>query len=428
MKNLAMKFLLLLAAVLSASAADKLTRDEVIAATLTPYSGPVSNGVDTATLTGKVMCGYQGWFNCEGDGANRGWTHWVKGPGVPSPANIKVDLWPDVSELGADEKFDTDFHFADGRTAQVFSSFKKETVLRHFRWMRECGIDGVFVQRFAGGLRGANSLSQNNTVLANCREGANRNGRAYGVMYDLTGLGPNRIGEVIEDWKLLRTKMKIGDDPAYIRHRGKPVVTVWGIGFSDDRKYTLADCKQLIEFLKSDGCTVMVGVPTWWRELKHDAVSDPALHDVIAAADIVSPWAVGRLRNTNDVARHAAQEIKPDIAWCADRKLDYMPVVYPGFSWYNMKGAHLDDIPRNRGQFFWSQITAAKRAGANMIYVAMFDEVDEGTAIFKCLSKPPGENFVTYEGLPSDYYLRLAGAAAKLMRGEIQSDAPQPAP
>jgi hypothetical protein len=294
--------------------------------------------------------------------------------------------------------------------------------------MREYGIDGVFVQRFAGGLRGLNFLRQNNTVLANCREGANRNGRAYGVMYDLTGLGPNRIGEVIDDWKLLRTKMKIGDDPAYIRHRGKPVVTVWGIGFSDDRKYTLADCKQLIEFFKSDGCTVMVGVPTWWRERKSDAVSDPALHDVIAAADIVSPWAVGRLRNTNDVSRHAEHEIKPDIAWCAERKLDYMPVVYPGFSWHNMNGGRLGDIPRNRGEFFWSQITAAKRAGANMLYVAMFDEVDEGTAIFKCLGNPPAENFVTCEGLPSDYYLRLAGAAAKLLRGEIQSDAPQPAP
>lgn len=88
-----------------------------------------------------------------------------------------------------------------------------------------------------------------------------------------------------------------------------------------------------------------------------------------------------------------------------------------------MKGAPLDAIPRLQGRFFWSQITAAKRAGAVMLYVAMFDEVDEATAIFKATNTPPvgpGENvkFLTYEGLPSDHYLRLTGFAGKLFRGE----------
>ena len=57
-----------------------------------------------------------------------------------------------------------------------------------------------------------------------------------------------------------------------------------------------------------------------------------------------------------------------------------------------------------------------------MIYVAMFDEVDEATAIFKCTNDVPsaGETqFVTYEGLPADFYLRLTGAGGKLLRGEI---------
>ena len=31
-----------------------------------------------STLIGKVMCGYQGWFNCEGDGSRMGWKHWAK--------------------------------------------------------------------------------------------------------------------------------------------------------------------------------------------------------------------------------------------------------------------------------------------------------------------------------------------------------------
>ena len=57
-----------------------------------------------------------------------------------------------------------------------------------------------------------------------------------------------------------------------------------------------------------------------------------------------------------------------------------------------------------------------------MIYVAMFDEIDEGTAIFKCTNDVPvgaESKFLTYDGLPSDFYLRLTGNGAKLLRGEI---------
>lgn len=56
-----------------------------------------------------------------------------------------------------------------------------------------------------------------------------------------------------------------------------------------------------------------------------------------------------------------------------------------------------------------------------MIYVAMFDEVDEGTAIFKCINDVPigqKSKFVTFEGLPSDFYLKMVGAGTKLIRGE----------
>ena len=63
---------------------------------------------DASTLAGKVMCGYQGWFNCEGDGADRGWAHWTKGRGPLSPANAEIDLWPDVSELTPGERFATE--------------------------------------------------------------------------------------------------------------------------------------------------------------------------------------------------------------------------------------------------------------------------------------------------------------------------------
>ena len=405
-----------------ASHAAPLMRDDVLAETLKPYAGPVARGVDTSTLTGKVMCGYQGWFNAEGDGAERGFTHWTKKRGPLAPGNAKIDLWPDVSELGPGERFRTGFQHADGRPAEVFSSFNKATVLRHFQWMRDYGLDGVFVQRFVSAVRDPGFLRHNNTVLAHCREGANRFGRAYALMYDLSGLGANRIEDVMDDWRELRTRMRLTGDAAYLRHRGRPLVAVWGVGFNDKRAYTLADCRRLVAFLKQDGCSVMLGVPTGWRDLDRDSTRDAALHDLLKLADVVSPWTVGRYGNPAAAARHAEKTWRPDIAWCAERKLDFLPVVFPGFSWFNMYGEAFDRIPRLKGAFLWSQFVAAKRAGATMVYVAMFDEVDEGTAIFKCVNDAPvgGESrFLTYEGLPGDFYLRLAAAGAKLLRGEL---------
>lgn len=393
-------------------------------AILGPYAGPVVKGVDTKTLTGKVMCGYQGWFGAPGDGSPAsGWRHWTRHQGPFADGNAKVDLWPDMSELTQGERFTTGFKLSNGCPAEVFSSYKQQTVLRHFQWMRDYGIDGVFVQRFAVQLGNRTSLGFCNQVLANCREGANRYGRAYAVMYDLSGLPKGHIDDVINDWR--RLKMAIADDPAYLRHHGKPVVAVWGIGFNDGRDYTLDECRKLIEFLKNDpdagGCTVVVGVPAYWLELKYDSVSNPELLDVLKLADVISPWTVGRYTTPAEAAKYAGDILKPDMKWCRRRGIDFMPVVFPGFSWHNMKGGESDQIPRLHGQFLWSQFLNAKRAGASMVYVAMFDEVDEGTAIFKCANNVPSagtSRFVTFDGLPNDFYLKVVGQGTKLIRGE----------
>jgi hypothetical protein len=389
-----------------------------------PYRGPSAAGVEASTLTGKVMCGYQGWYGAAGDGSapGRAWRHWTWRTEAPTDGTITVDLWPDVSELGPGERFATELNFADGRRAEVFSSYKWPTVLRHFKWMRQYGIDGVFVQRFISALRQPDSLQHCNTVLANCRAGANQCGRVYAVMYDLSGLGAGRINEVMEDWRVLQRDWQITRDPAYLHHRGKPVVSVWGIGFNDHRQYTLAEGRQLVDFLRADGCTVMLGVPAHWRQLNADAVSDPALLDIIKAADIISPWTVGRYTDAASATKYAQDFLTGDLAWCRERHIDLLPVVLPGFSWHNLKGGRLNQIPRQRGEFLWSQIYGAKRAGATMLYVAMFDEMDEGTAIFKCSNQVPvgqTSKFVTYDGLPSDFYLKLVGDGAKMLRGAI---------
>jgi hypothetical protein len=64
-----------------------------------------------------------------------------------------------------------------------------------------------------------------------------------------------------------------------------------------------------------------------------------------------------------------------------------------------------------------------------MIYQAMFDEIQEGTAVFKYTNEPPvgASRFVTFEGLPSDHYLWLTGMGGRLLRSEIRPTGEPPA-
>src|ERR1044071_8894168 len=65
---------------------------------LTPYTGPTRTDIDATTLDGKVLCGYQGWFNTPGDGTTFGFTHWGQGLERPDGGRFTVDMWPDLKE------------------------------------------------------------------------------------------------------------------------------------------------------------------------------------------------------------------------------------------------------------------------------------------------------------------------------------------
>lgn len=369
---------------------------------------------------GLVMAGYQGWFNTPDDGSGRGWHHY-NGPKGFRPGSCSIDFWPEVSEYK--KLYKTEFTFEDGKPASVFSSYDESTVELHFKWMNQYGLDGVFMQRFVSEIRNESGLKHFNKVLNSAMKAANKYERAICVMYDLSGMKPGEEGLLLKDIAEIARQYFIKDhvkNPSYLYHNGKPLVTVWGVGFNDNRRYGLKEAERIIDGLKLQGFSVMLGVPTQWRELKGDTESDPHLHQLIRKCDIVMPWFVGRY-NENTYPKFQ-KLVEADIQWAKKNQVDYAPLVFPGFSWGNMKGQdHNSFIPRNKGSFLWKQLMGAIRAGAEMIYVAMFDEVDEGTAIFKCAKKVPvGESIFipVEEEVESDHYLKLVGEAGKILRKE----------
>jgi len=388
--------------------------------------------VDAASLDHKMLFGYQGWFLGPGDGSPvNGWTHWFRN-GRPTAANLTIDLWPDTSELGADELFATDLAYADGSAARLYSAYDAKTVARHFSWMKQDGIDGVALQRFVAEVQDPRFFAARNQVARNVQAGAEAEGRVFAIEYDVSGVDATHLVEWLEaDWRYLVDTLGITESPRYLRDRGKPVLYLWGLGFAD-RPGTAADAARLIDWLTTSAdpryrVTLVGGVPAHWRTLDGDSRRDAAWASVYRSFDVLSPWTVGRFADDAGADAYRAKFLAADLAAATAAGERYMPVVFPGFSWHNLKGGAANEIPRRGGAFYWRQVWNAVGAGATMLKTAMFDEVDEGTAMFKlaptAAGLPTGASLVPLDAdgvaLPSDFYLRLGGAATALLRGDL---------
>ncbi len=387
--------------------------------------------VDASTMEHKLLMGYQGWFSCPDDGSLvNGYFHWFKTEN-PGAATFQADMWPDTSELTPGERCPTNMKFPDGQPAYLYSAYNPKTVLRHFEWMSQYGIDGIFLQRFGSELSNPVLWDERNVVTKNVMAGAEATGRVFAIMYDVSGMDDSTfVGELEADWKFMVDVLKVTESESTLHHKGKPVLAIWGLGFTG-RPGTPQQARELVEFFENNPdpkyrVTLMGGVPTDWRTLHKDAQTDTAWAGYYCALNIISPWTVTRYKNDAGVDQYKSKMIA-DMEAATRCQAEYMPVVFPGFSFHNSSGSSINAIPRQGGKFYWRQIFNAVSIGAPMIYNAMFDEVDEATAMFKIAEtindQPAGVDLVPMDAdgftLPNDWYLRLAGAATQMLRGEI---------
>ncbi|MEU4240087.1 discoidin domain-containing protein [Actinoplanes sp. NPDC026619] len=370
-------------------------------------------------VVGKISVGYQGWFACPGDGAPiGGWWHWSRDRfQPPSTTNTTIVSWPDTRDFT--HVYPTAYpNLGDGRAAALFSSYDQQTVDTHFGWMRTYGIDTAALQRFnpvgdEGPTRDA--------MAQKVRTAAEATGRKFYVMYDVSGWS-NMQSELKTDWT---TKMSAHTaSSAYARENGKPVVCVWGFGFDDDNhNFSPAACLDVVNWLKAQGCYVIGGVPTYWREGKND--SRTGYLDVYHAFHMLSPWMVGRTGDLDGLDWFFTNVNTPDQADCNSHGIDYQPCVLPG----DLSAGH-----RRHGDFYWRSLYNMVRLGAQGLYVSMFDEFNEGNQIAKTAETaadvPAGAGIRALDEdgtrCDADYYLRLTTDGGRMLKGQIALTAVRP--
>lgn len=399
--------------------------------------------VDTSTILGKVMVGYQGWFRCPGDGSPaNNWLHW-------SDSEPKVDhfyppSFPDTSEWGDGPGRCVDPYLTvNGGPAYIFSSFPQQTADIHFRWMREYNIDGALMQRFIGEVDGYRE--EDEAIFRHAMKAAEENGRSFAIEYDLSHGNITVNGQSIpyysqsdevilhditSDWLHLVNEVHLTDSPAYQREHGKPLVSIWGLGMIGSGSHPQSPelVEKIIRWFKDVAhAEVMGGVNPNWR-----GIEQPGWAEVLAQLDVVQPWSVGVIDNKpapDGVEGWRTRNLIPDKARTDANGQLLMPVLLPGTAGRKADGT-ADDTGTERlgGRQLWQQVVAAHGAGAQFIKIAMFDEINEGTQLIKtspsAATSPDTGTWVNLDTdgyrLPSDWYLRIMYEAGRVFHGEVE--------
>jgi hypothetical protein len=384
-----------------------------------PFEASIPDAGPASDVVGKVTVGYQGWFAAVGDGSpvNLWWHYDNNTQNAPSPSDELLKGWPYMVDFTTG--FQSGFaNLGNGKPATLFSSYTYQTVDAHFSWMQAVGIDTAALQRFN------DETPTRNAVALNVMKAAEAHGVKFYVMYDISGWTTFQT-DLKSDWTdVITGTLKLTSSSAYAHQDGKPVVCIWGMGFSD-RPGDPTSSTDVIDFFKGQGLYVIGGVPLDWRT--QGGGSKAGYGPVYDDFDMISPWMVGVIGDVAGSDSIRQSNNVPDEAYCQTHGIDYQPCVLPG---------DLSLHQRAHGDFMWHQFANMIQVGAQGLYVSMFDEFGEGNQIAKTAEnaseQPTNGNFVPLDedgtACSADYYLRLTGDGDKMLKGQIPFTFTRPTP
>ena len=365
-----------------------------------------------------IWAGYQAWFSAgplDKYGAGN-WFHYSRDNRLPpSTKNLNVDVWPFTLIYNPEALVDTGMRRPNGKPLYALSSGHPLVIEKHLELMASAGIQGPFVQRFLSDIRDPKLKKIRNDILARVASASQRTQRVFCVMYDLSGVSNEEVKRIlpldIDELERLRTF----SHAQYMTYQSKPLISLWGLGFSD-RDLDPDLILQLIDGLHNRGMAVMGGVPFYFHQGGGDMNVNLGWQKVFSVLDVVSPWSVGRYRTEQDFTRRLPK-LDQDRSFVESRGQLFLPVVFPGFSWKNLSQGRdpSNDIPRAGGRFLRAQLDGYALLKIKSFYIAMFDEVDEGTAVMPLepvtAELPLASNLIGLDvdgqKLAPDYYLRL---------------------
>lgn len=388
---------------------------------LDPESEPIPKTPSSdSEFKNRSFAGYQMWHRAGNNASD--WVHWSYGK-FPSPGlqkNVNVCSWPDVSVYPKESLYQTGFkNLGSGEKSVLYNSTDPKIISTHFDLMKKGGIDGVSIQRFVGGI-GRTITKTSANYLDYAKQNAERTGRLFYVGYDLNGAGDDILECFKNDWVYeIEQTRALTSSPNYATVDGKPVVQIWGIGM--DFGISEEKMNKIIDFFHSRGCYIIAGAPRDWREAKLYSI------DLFKKIDCISPWTVGAYGDISGADWYYNNLMIDDVKFCRENNMDYLPVCFAGSGNWVSESGNFSETDRLGGKLLWKQVRNVKSLDLSSVYIAMFDEFEENTNILNSARDyfdiPVDEYFETLAKngvwVSSDYYLRLTGAASKLLRGEI---------